>query len=89
MSMARPSSRPCSVEQRDARACAADVAGVIWEQKEEKGDSVDACKPRGNTPTGVLSVRARHSRASVCVGTGGLLAARCQLARRPTQESDL
>ena len=42
MSMARPSSRPCSVEQRDARACAADVAGVIWEQKEEKGDSVDA-----------------------------------------------
>ena len=43
MSMARPSSRPCSVEQRDARACAADVAGVIWEQKEEKGDSVDSC----------------------------------------------
>ena len=39
----RQFSRPCSVEQRDARACAAHVAGVIWDQKSEKYDSVDSC----------------------------------------------
>ena len=38
----RQSSRPCSVEQRDARACAAHVAGVIWDQNGRKVDSVDA-----------------------------------------------
>jgi len=60
MSMARPSSRPCSVEQRDARACAADVAGVIWEQKEEKGDSVDACRRTATRYTCYILVT-RHS----------------------------
>ena len=39
----RQVSRPCSVEQPDARPCPADVAGVSWEQKTEKVDSVDSC----------------------------------------------